>query len=266
MIRTVLFDLDDTLLWDKKSIATAFENTCNYAADITDVDPARLEKSVRQKARELYSSYRTYDFTQQIGINPFEGLWGTFDDPGEMFQLMKEWIPTYQKEAWTKGLLMEGVEDTELGAKLAERFREERIRSPFVYEETFSVLDHLKGSYELVLITNGSPSLQQQKLAITPELAPYFDHIVISGAVGKGKPDRAIFQFVLDQIGRTPSECIMVGDNHLTDILGANGIGMKSVWINREEKSPHPDIHPTYEIDHLEKLFLILDELNAVTN
>ncbi|QTD41277.1 HAD family hydrolase [Sporosarcina sp. Te-1] len=261
MIRTVLFDLDDTLLWDKKSIATAFEKTCQVAAKSTGVDPARLEQSVRQAARDLYSSHSTYDFTQQIGINPFEGLWGTFDDPGEMFQLMKEWIPTYQKEAWSRGLLMEGVEDIELGGQLAERFREERIRSPFVYEETFAVLEELKGLYELVLITNGSPSLQQQKLAITKEISPYFDLIVISGAVGKGKPNRAIFQFALEQIGRSPSECIMVGDNHMTDILGAGGIGMKSVWINREEKAPHPDIHATYEIDHLTQLLPILEEL-----
>ena len=28
-----------------------------------------------------------------IGINPFEGLWGTFDDPGNSFQKMKEIVP-----------------------------------------------------------------------------------------------------------------------------------------------------------------------------
>lgn len=31
-IKTIVFDLDDTLLWDEKSIATAFERTCHEAA------------------------------------------------------------------------------------------------------------------------------------------------------------------------------------------------------------------------------------------
>ena len=39
-----------------------------------------------------------------IGINPFEGLWGTFDDAGESFQKMKGIVPTYRREAWTRGL------------------------------------------------------------------------------------------------------------------------------------------------------------------
>ena len=134
------------------------------------IDALELEAAVRESARELYASYDTYAFTQMIGINPFEGLWGTFDDPGEEFQRMKEIIPDYQRAAWVKGLRKMGIEDEGFGATLAARFIEERKKSPFVYDDTFSVLDQLKGNYELVLLTNGSPSLQKTKLEITPEL------------------------------------------------------------------------------------------------
>ncbi|MGM9921133.1 MAG: HAD family hydrolase, partial [Bhargavaea sp.] len=77
MIRTIIFDLDDTILWDKKSIQTAFDRTCEFAAEKAKVDPKQLEEKVRESARELYASYDTYEFTQMIGINPFEGLWGS---------------------------------------------------------------------------------------------------------------------------------------------------------------------------------------------
>ncbi|MFJ7934540.1 HAD family hydrolase [Sporosarcina sp. NPDC096371] len=261
MIKTLIFDLDDTLLWDKKSVATAFRKTCERAAQLHEIDPTALEEAVRAEARELYAAYDTYEFTQMIGINPFEGLWGTFDDAGEFFQKMKVIVSGYRREAWTKGLQRLGIEDAQLGSELAELFPEERRKHPFIYEETFSVLDKLKGRFELVLLTNGSPSLQQTKLEITPEIAPYFDHIVISGAFGKGKPDVSIFQHVLTTCGIAADEAVMVGDNLMTDILGASRVGMRSVWINREEKELVEGSTPTYEIDDLEKLFPILESL-----
>ncbi|MCG7344588.1 HAD family hydrolase [Sporosarcina sp. ACRSL] len=261
IIRTIIFDLDDTLLWDQKSIATAFEKTCQFAASLQNVNASELEAAVREAAAELYASYHTYEFTQMIGINPFEGLWGTFDDPGEAYQAMKKIIPNYQRDAWTKGLEKVGIDNTELGLTLAARFIEERKKAPFVYKDTFSVLDKLKDEFRLVLLTNGSPSLQQTKLEITPQIAPYFDLIVVSGTFGKGKPDPSIFEHVLEETGTSAYEALMVGDNLLTDILGSSKVGIRSVWINREGKPPIPDIQPTYEIKHLTELLPILEEL-----
>ena len=165
-IETIIFDLDDTLLWDQKSVKTAFEKTCTYASEKYNISAVALEDAVRETARELYQSYETYDYTVLIGINPFEGLWGTFDDPTDSFQKMKEIVPTYRKDAWTKGLLKLGINDVAFGAELGERFVEERKKSPFLYEDTFTVLDELKGKYKLVLLTNGAPSLQNLKLVI----------------------------------------------------------------------------------------------------
>ena len=110
-------------------------------------------------------------------------------------------------------------------------------------------------------MTNGSPSLQQIKLTISPEIPPYFDHIIVSGAFGKGKPDASIFQHVLDTCGVTADEALMIGDNLMTDILGSSRVGMKNVWINRENKPSSDEVKPTFEIDHLEGLFPILSEL-----
>ncbi|TWT27478.1 HAD family hydrolase [Planomicrobium sp. CPCC 101110] len=261
MLKAIFFDLDDTLLWDKKSIQTAFEKTCRYAEQTTGIDCKGLEEAVRSAASALYSNYETYPFTQMIGINPFEGLWGTFDDEGEEFQKMKAFAPAYQRKAWTEGLQKIGIDDPALGGQLAAYFTEARKSSPFVYEETYHVLDRLKPHYQLLLLTNGSPQLQNTKLEITPEIATYFDHIVISGAFGKGKPDPEIFQYALSKFGLSPEEVLMVGDNLMTDIIGAEQSGIRSVWINREQKSPHETIIPTYEIRHLEELFPILEEL-----
>lgn len=263
MVKTIIFDLDDTLLWDKKSVATAFEKTCKEVEGQIDVEATRLESAVREMARKLYATYDTYAFTQMIGINPFEGLWGTFDDAGEGFKQMNAMISEYQRSAWTEGLAKLGIRDAELGEKLSKRFIEHRKQSPFVYDETFSVLDRLKGKYQLVLLTNGAPSLQYTKLDAVPELSTYFDEIIISGDFGIGKPDATIFQHVLSLTDTKANEALMVGDNLLTDILGAASINIKTVWINREGNGPHPDIIPVYEIDHLEKLFDIIEKIRG---
>ncbi|SOC16734.1 putative hydrolase of the HAD superfamily [Ureibacillus xyleni] len=260
-INTIIFDLDDTLLWDKKSIKTAFEKTCEYAATKYDVDPEKLEETVRVEARKLYEAYETYDYTVLIGINPFEGLWGTFDDPTDSFQKMKEIVPTYRKDAWTNGLKSLGIEDAQFGAELGERFVEERKKSPFVYEDTYKVLDELKGQYKLVLLTNGAPSLQNLKLEITPEIPPYFDHIIISGDFGKGKPDASLFEYMMDKAGITAEEGIMVGDNLNTDILGSSRIGMKNVWINREDNKNESPVKPTFEVKSLTEFKELLKQL-----
>lgn len=261
MIKTIIFDLDDTLLWDKKSVKTAFEKTCQLAEEKFEIDAADLEEAVREAARELYESYETYAFTQMIGINPFEGLWGNFLDEETNFKKMAAIVPTYRKDAWTNGLKRMGIEDEAFGAYLAEQFPENRQKSPFVYEETFHVLERLHKDYQLIMLTNGSPDLQNTKLTITPELRKYFDRIIISGDFGKGKPDVRIFEHVLETTGAKREEAIMVGDNLMTDILGANRAGIKSVWINRDEKEKN-EVQPAYEIKHLEELYELLEQLN----
>jgi len=261
MIKAIFFDLDDTLLYDQKSVKEAFAATCKVAEDRYGIDAGQLEEAVRAAARDLYSAYEFYPFTQMIGINPFEGLWGNFSDENlEDFKKMKVTVPSYRKDAWTAGLKKLGIDNPEFGYELAEQFPEQRKKSPFVYEETFDILDALKGKYQLLLLTNGSPELQNTKLEITPELVPYFDHIVISGDFGRGKPDPSIFNHALSLMGLQNDEVIMVGDNLMTDVLGANRAGIKTVWINRHDKEKN-EVIPTYEIKHLEELFPILAEI-----
>jgi putative hydrolase of the HAD superfamily len=260
MVKAIFFDLDDTLLWDQKSVKEAFVATCKFAKEkYSQINVDEFEEVVRDAARKLYATYETYDFTQMIGINPFEGLWGNFNDNDENFRKMSQIVPTYRKNTWTEGLKAVGIDDADFGSELAERFPAERRNKPFVYEETFHVLEKLKGKYTLLLLTNGSPELQNTKLEITPELVPYFDHVVISGAFGRGKPDPTLFEHALQLAGSTINDTIMVGDNLKTDILGAARVGMPSVWINRHNKERDIDVTPTYEIKHLEELIPILE-------
>ncbi|SDC41214.1 putative hydrolase of the HAD superfamily [Pelagirhabdus alkalitolerans] len=258
MVNTLFFDLDDTLLWDKQSIQLAFDETVKR---VDSVDSKVLEKHVREQAQVLYQTYPTYAFTKMIGINPFEGLWGTFNDPGEGFQDMFKIIAEYRQKAWYYGLKACGIDDWELAKKLSNQFITERMKHPVVYDDTFATLDELKNDYQLLMLTNGSPSLQRTKLKLTEELKPYFEEIIISGEFGRGKPDPRIFEHALNRMDKQPHEVIMIGDNLNTDILGANRTGIQSIWINHHGKKAD-EIKPTYEVQSLSEIIPLLKQLN----
>ncbi|WP_058304356.1 HAD family hydrolase [Gorillibacterium timonense] len=264
-IKAVLFDLDDTLLWDERSVKEAFEATCVFAAEQhAELDPEQLEAEVRREARALYESFDTFPFTKMIGINPFEALWAEFSG-GELegFRKLQAFAPGYREESWTRGLKAVGIDDAELGSILAERFPAERRARPLAYEETFEVLDALKGRYKLLLLTNGAPDLQKEKIAGFPQLAAYFDHIIISGEFGEGKPSPSIFRNAVQLLDIYPEEGIMVGDKLTTDILGSGSIGMSNVWINAHGMTQTGDALPTWEITRLRELLDILQKLES---
>jgi len=209
----------------------------------------------------LYATYETFPFTKNIGINPFEALWAHFTGGSDVnFRKLQELAPSYRTEAWTRGLAAVGVNDRELGFKLGELFPAERRKRPYVYEETFDTLKQLKANYKLLLLTNGAPDLQQEKIDGVPELASYFDHIVISGSFGEGKPAESIFRHAIDLLGIGPSEGIMIGDKLTTDILGSNKVGMRNMWVNRHGVERTIDIVPTHVIDHLSQIQTWIDQ------
>lgn len=260
--QVIIFDLDDTLLWDEKCVKDAFQATCQLAGRYHVIDPDALETEVRAEAKALYQTYEFYPFTLNIGINPFEGLWGNFNDEHHLgFAQMKEQVPSYRTESWTRGLHRLGVDDPELGKRLGEVFPLERRKRSILYPDTFQVLDELKSNYRLVLLTNGSPELQQEKLSAAPKLRSYFEHIFISGEFGQGKPSRALYEHVMETVQMEAEQGVMVGDKLTTDIAGANGIGMTSVWINRHHVVRDGEVVPDFEIYTLTELLEVMNQL-----
>jgi HAD superfamily hydrolase (TIGR01549 family) len=84
----------------------------------------------------------------------------------------------------------------------------------------------------------------------------YFDEIVISSDEGFIKPHPEIFRLTLARCKLTPDEGVFVGDTYQQDIIGAKGVGLKTVWLNNrnEPREMAVDNPPAYEIATLEEL------------
>ena len=101
-------------------------------------------------------------------------------------------------------------------------------------EDAIPTLQTLKErGFYLGLISNAADDENTQTLIDKGGFRSYLEFIVSSAAFGKRKPHPAIFQSALDHFHVEENQAVMVGDLMETDILGAHQIGMKSIWITR---------------------------------
>lgn len=93
-------------------------------------------------------------------------------------------------------------------------------------------------------------------------ILPHLEHLLFSGDFGVWKPRPEIFRHMLDQLGVGPEEAIFVGDSPREDIVGAQGVGMRAVWM-RTIEFPLGDVQPDAIISALPELPPILDRWQA---
>ena len=104
------------------------------------------------------------------------------------------------------------------------------------------VVDAFRGAgWAVGIVTNGPPDLQREKLIMTGLLS-HVDEVAISGELGCGKPDSAIFESILDRLGVEPTDALMVGDSVHRDMEGAASLGIPAIWCrNRRADVRWPD-------------------------
>ncbi|MGB1088329.1 MAG: HAD family hydrolase, partial [Alphaproteobacteria bacterium] len=119
-----------------------------------------------------------------------------------------------------------------------------------LFPDALDVLAHFRDrGLKLGLITNGAPDTQQPKIDLL-NLAPHFDHMVISGALGIAKPDAAIFGHMLNRLGVNPADAAYVGDSPENDVVGAQQAGLTAIWRDHGNRPPSHH-NPDYTIRQL---------------
>lgn len=263
-IKSILFDLDDTLVVEGAAADAAFLATCERAHEKHGIDPEALHQSVRYHARELWRASTTISYCRSIGISSWEGLWARFLGSDPNLKRLWAWAPTYRREAWFCALADHGVSDLSFAEELSATFLSERRARHTLFPDVEDSLTHLREVYQLALVTNGAPDLQREKIQ-GANLAQYFNTILISGEVGVGKPDCRIFGIALDPLAASPSETVMIGDSLTRDILGAQRAGLKGIWLNRSGSDATDQVTADVQITSLNQLherLLALDNVN----
>lgn len=99
-----------------------------------------------------------------------------------------------------------------------------------------ALLAYLHEKYIVAAASNG-PYTQQINRLTKVGLAPYIDHMFVSGQIGHAKPKRAFFAACMAELGDIqPEEVMMIGDSISADITGAKEYGMQTCWYNHKKK------------------------------
>ena len=132
-----------------------------------------------------------------------------------------------------------GVEVTkELFSKIVQKVQELYKGVTFaLFEDVLPAVKTLKGQkFILGLLTN----LNRDMAPICRQLGlePYLDFVVTSEEAGSDKPQPPIFMAALERAGVNASEAVHVGDQYKIDVVGARGVGINPILIDRYELYP----------------------------
>jgi putative hydrolase of the HAD superfamily len=254
IIDTILFDLDDTLIIERKSAEESFVETIQQINLPIKID--EFLKTVRNEAKEQWHKLPTIDFCLKIGISSWEALWADFTGADGEFIQLRRLADGYRFDTWNQTLIKLNIHDEDLANRLSSDFKRIRGSKHVLFPETINTLSKLKKKYKLGLITNGAPDIQWKKIN-GGNLKHFFDYIAISGEHGYAKPDSRLFDIAIKGLESAKINTIMVGDTIKTDIQGGNAYGLTTIWVNRNGNKVD-EIKPDYEVKKLTDIYEII--------
>jgi putative hydrolase of the HAD superfamily len=134
-----------------------------------------------------------------------------------------------------------GRDDPGLARSIAARYGEIQTGLLHPLPAALATLARLKeAGYALALLTNGEDASQNAKIDRFG-LRPWFSAILVEGAFGAGKPDARVYREALRLLGVRAEETVMVGDNLVWDVAGAQACGIAGVWHNLYGKRNGPE-------------------------
>ena len=152
--------------------------------------------------------------------------------------------------------LLERV-DRQTFARILNRYADAFYDSPpVVADGVHDMLKTLKlRDYRLGLISNTgmTPGRLFRAYMEEIEIIGFFDHLTFSDEVLMAKPAPAIFLHTLASMGALVDHTVFVGDHLRNDIMGAQELGMRTVWVEGFDTS-ELDVTPTASIKKIADL------------
>ena len=137
--------------------------------------------------------------------------------------------------------------------QVSDYFLELCADKPGVVPGAHELMQYLRDKgYRMHMCSNGFHEVQYRKLRASG-LMQYFDTIVLSEDAGANKPAREYFDYAFRQTGAKPDSTLMIGDNFVTDIQGAQSAGLKVMFFNRHPEDFHTPAPVDYEIHSLDE-------------
>jgi len=233
MIKAVFFDWMNTLTHAEPD---RHEQFCQIAQELG------IELSPQKVIRGIYAAG-----TQLPAGAPYR--WRESEDP-EVFIRYLEIILAEAGVKLPRDTVLEILKKISRSAK---------VENYVLYDDVLPTLKKLKKQGLIIgLIT--SLTKDMNVICSSLGLAPYLDFVVTAEDVGSNKPEPPIFLAALERAGVNASEAIYVGDQYETDVVGARGVGINPVLIDRYDLMPEvKDCLRIHNLTELAQYHLLAD-------
>lgn len=214
-IQHIFFDLDNTL-WDHR------KNAYLTIKNLFEKEEINLKYNI--DFEEFHSVY--HEINEKLWENIRDGI------------IDKEYLRKHRFYDTFKNF---NVDDEQLSMYFEEHFLDKILNHNELVEGAEYILEYLKAKhYTLHIISNGFKEVTERK-CILSGIAPYFQTITSADSVGLRKPRPEIFEYSLKLAGASKEESILIGDDWIADVVGAQNFGMDVIFFdvfkeNRQEE------------------------------
>jgi len=225
-IRTILFDFDGTLVFQRPDILEVLGAFC---AEIGQPLSAEAEQQLRRSRHHYFADSALR--SRRAGLTP-DQFW-----------------PHFNHHLLEAGAI-HGDLDT-LAREVTSRITALQF-SHVCPSEVCHTLGELQArGYRLGLLSNRETVERFHSLLDQVDLWPYFDLILAAGEVGISKPAPGIFHAALERMGGAPEESAYVGDNYWADVVGARQAGVTPILLDPYHLFPEAGCLTLARIDEL---------------
>ncbi|WP_298609880.1 HAD family hydrolase [uncultured Thiothrix sp.] len=201
-IRCIAFDLDDTL-WDCQSVIEHAEQTMY-----------RWLQAYYPVISQRYPSLDSLVASRIAYVGQYPELHHDL---------------TTLRTGWLQQLLVESAYDPAYAEQAFQVFWQARNQVTF-FPEVLPSLERLAQSYSLGVITNGNADVHHIGIG------HLFEFALNSAEAGVAKPHPAIFQQALNKLQLEPHQMVYVGDDPEKDVIGAQQVGLRTIWFNAQQR------------------------------
>jgi putative hydrolase of the HAD superfamily len=229
-LKLLTLDLDDTI-WDAKPVLLNAEK--KVMAYLQEHCPQLLQQFDRQALIEKrIAVYKARpDLRHQISQLRIEAVRSALQDSG----FSDDDASHYSQEAFD--VFIKARHDIEL------------------LPDAWEVLERLSQRFKLAALTNGNADVRKL------EVGRFFSISATAEQLNASKPAPDHFEYAMREAGVKPDEVVHIGDHAEHDILGAQKLGIDTIWVNLKDEEWAHAHQPTLSITALADLPAAVDEL-----